>query len=93
MHVIFVVNCWVDMKLLNRTQPTNLQRCSNQSTTILGWGERAPKNTFAPSPHICRSVPAWHSHDFLSYYILIEDISVNSSVFMFKPHFSYCAVE
>ena len=66
MHVIFVVNCWVDMKLLNRTQPTNLQRCSNQSTTILAWGERANKNTFAPSPHIRRSVPAYTTDSLTS---------------------------
>ena len=59
MHAIFVVNCWVNMKPLNHTQPSNLQLCSNQSpkqSQFLVWGERAPKNTFAPSSHICRSV-------------------------------------
>ena len=53
MHVIFAVNCWVSMKLLNRTQPTNLQLCSNQSINqpkFLVWAERVPKNTFALSP-------------------------------------------
>ena len=62
MHVICVVHCWVNMKPLNRIQPTNFQLCSNQSINqpqFLVWGERVPKNTFAPSPHICRSVPAY----------------------------------
>ena len=64
MYAIFVAKCWFNMKPLNRTQPTHLQLCSNQSTSqpqFLVWGERAPKNTFVPSPHICRSVPA-HPH-------------------------------
>ena len=53
MIAIFVVNCWVNMKPLNCSQPTNLQLCSNQSTNqpqFLIWGERASKNIFAPSP-------------------------------------------
>ena len=60
MHAMFLVHCWVSMKALNRTQRTNLQPCSNQLTDhnswfgVRGWG---PKNTFASSPHICRSVP------------------------------------
>ena len=61
MHAIFIVNCWINIKSLNHTEPTNLQLCSNQSTNqpqFLVWGEGAPKNTFDPSPHICRSVPA-----------------------------------
>ena len=57
MHAIFVVYCLVNMKPLNRTQPTNLQLCSEQSINqpqFSVWGEREPKNTFAPSPYICR---------------------------------------
>ena len=60
MHATFDVNGWVNMKLLNRTQSTNLQLCLNQSTNqpqYLVWGERALKNTFVPNSHICRSVP------------------------------------
>ena len=62
MHAIFVVHCWVNMKPLNHTQRANLQLYSIQSTNqpqFLVWGKRAPKKTFAPSPHICRSVPEY----------------------------------
>ena len=61
MHAIFVVHCWVNMRTLNHTQPTNLQLNSNQSTNHNLWfgDEGPPKNTaFAVSPHICRSIPA-----------------------------------
>ena len=60
MHAIFVVHCWVNMKPLNRTQPTNLQLCSNQSTNHNSWFRvwRAPQNTFALTPYICVSVPS-----------------------------------
>ena len=58
MHVIFVVNCWINMRPLNRTQIINLQLYSNQLTNQNFWDEGGPKNTFAPSPPICRSVPA-----------------------------------
>ena len=37
MHAIFVVRCWVNMKTLYSTQPTNLQLCSNQSTNHNAW--------------------------------------------------------
>ena len=60
MHATFAVHSCFNMKPLNRTQPTNFQLCSNQSTSqpqFLVWRERAPQNTFAPSPHICRSIP------------------------------------
>ena len=63
MNAIFVVNCRVNMKPLNRTQPTNLQLCSNQSQFLV-WSERAPKNTFGPSPHVCTSVPVCDSKKF-----------------------------
>ena len=66
MNAIFVVNCWVNTKPLNRTQPTNLQLCSNQLTNqpqVLVWGERG-KNTFAPSSHIYRLVSGWNTQDF-----------------------------
>ena len=59
MHATFVVHCWVNMKPLNRTQPTNLQLYSNQSTNRNLWFEvKGPlKNIFALSLHFCRSVP------------------------------------
>ena len=59
MHAIFVVHCRVNMKPLNRTQPSNLQLCSNQSTNHSSWfGVRGPpQNTSVPSPHVCKSVP------------------------------------
>ena len=82
-HTIFVVHSWVNTWPLNRTQPTNLQLYSDQSTNHNSWfgvrRPRAPKNNFAPSSHICRSVPgysvrfnvfpliaAWWVHSFLS---------------------------
>ena len=55
MHVIFVVNCWVNMKPLNRTETTNLQLFSNPSNNqpqFLVWGVRVPINSFAPSRSI-----------------------------------------
>ena len=74
MHATFVVNCWVNVKPLNRTQPTNLQLCSNQSTNLpqfLVWGERTPKNIFARSPHICRSVPGLCPRTFKTSYMIL----------------------
>ena len=70
MHAIFVVHCWVTMKPLNSTHITNLQQCANQLTNHNSWfGVRGPpKNTFAPSPHTCTSVPGLirTQQDFLS---------------------------
>ena len=44
MHATFVVHYWVNMKPLNRTQPSNLQLCSNQSTNHNSWfGVRGPQ--------------------------------------------------
>ena len=62
MHAIFVVHCRVNMKPLNHTLLTNLQLCSDQSinqSQFLVWDEGAPKNTFARSPYVYRSVPAF----------------------------------
>ena len=66
MHAIFVVHCWVNLKPLNRTKPANLQLCSSQLINQNSWfGVRGtPKNTFALSPHICRSVPDWNHSSF-----------------------------
>ena len=49
MHVRFVVHCWVNMKPLNRTQPTNLQLCSNQSTNHNSlFGVKGPPEIILP---------------------------------------------
>ena len=63
MHATFVVHCRFNMKPLKRTESSNLQLCSSQSTNHSSWfGVRGPlKNTFAPSSHVCRSVPAYKS--------------------------------
>ena len=68
MHATFVVNCWINMKPLNRTQLTNLQLCSNQSTNqppLLIWGEGPPRSTFALSHHVRRSVPGCDAANFV----------------------------
>ena len=49
MYAIFVVHCWVNMKPLNRTQLTNLQLYSNQSTNHDSWfGVRGPPKILLP---------------------------------------------
>ena len=56
MHAIFLVHCWVNMRPYSTNQLTTIFQSINQPQTLVG-GEGAPKNTFALSPHVCRSVP------------------------------------
>ena len=58
MHSIFVVHCFINMKPLkphSTNQLTTMLQSINQPQ-FLACGEGAPKNTFALSAHICRSV-------------------------------------
>ena len=55
MHAIFFVHCWVNMRPLNRTQPTKLQLHYNQSTNLNPWfgGEGGGPKYFCPeSPYL-----------------------------------------
>ena len=54
MLAIFFVHCWVNMKPLNHhstNQLTAMLQSINQPQFLV-WGEGAPQNTFALSPHI-----------------------------------------
>ena len=61
MHAIFVVHCWVNMKPLNRTQPTNFQLCSNHWTNHNSWfGVKGPSKMLLPQVPVLvdRSLPS-----------------------------------
>ena len=57
-NALFLVYCWINMRLFKPYSTNQFTTIPNQSTTHnLVWDEGAPKNTFVLSPHTRRSVP------------------------------------